>query len=250
MADLKLDKEKLAKKYIDQGVNSRDAPILTTLENLFDFPLWKISLDALLNEDIYHEEFYQARFFYEINDDGYVKSLSMGGFEGELLQFIPEQICYLRDIEELDLSVNSIRAIPELIGNLTSLKYLDLTNNYIQNVPESLGELKSLRFLDLACNKIAKIPESIYKSKSIKYFSAAGNDRFGPFPMIRISINDAKKLMKKPEKDFYEVYHNTNTHTCGEEIIHIKPYSIICPKCQVELKLWEFGIIENVIFFD
>jgi Leucine-rich repeat (LRR) protein len=68
----------------------------------------------------------------------------------EELTELPEGLCALAGLEELDLRECGLTALPEGIRGLAGLKRLDLGSNVeLTTLPEGLGLLRSLVHLDL-----------------------------------------------------------------------------------------------------
>lgn len=88
---------------------------------------------------------------------------------------IPDDLCTMVSLVELDLSFNHISALPNNIGKLQNLDKLLMTNNDLtMRLPESFQELSSLRELDVRYNKLqnidvlARLPklENLYCSRN------------------------------------------------------------------------------------
>ena len=133
----------------------------------------------------------------------------MRGFPGTLetvqavgiaLNRIDLRILQLKNIRNVDLSKNCIKAFPECIkdvrlvelklsGNkitefpeeiccgelVQSLKVLDLARNELAYLPHKFPSFKSLVQLRLDCNKLQMLPRTFGKMSSLKYFSASNN---------------------------------------------------------------------------
>ncbi|XP_071998532.1 DISP complex protein LRCH3 isoform X2 [Engystomops pustulosus] len=73
------------------------------------------------------------------------------------LDSLPEEICHLRHLTELDVSCNEIQTLPQQIGKLESLRDLNIRRNHLMRLPEELADLPLVR-LDFSCNKVTSIP--------------------------------------------------------------------------------------------
>jgi Leucine-rich repeat (LRR) protein len=132
--------------------------------------------------------------------------ISVLHLDGNLLQFLPQELCclinlkklYLQDnqlvklqpsdpifklihLEELFLSQNKIEELSGDISKLTNLRTLDLTNNRIKSLPVELSELTKLKRLDLTENPCAFPNDTICKqgTKKILQFLAEEKRRVG-----------------------------------------------------------------------
>ena len=88
---------------------------------------------------------------------------------------LPDTLADLRNLEELDLGRNGIRAVPPQVASLRRLKKLSLDYNEIRDVPAFVGELKNLEELSLNANGGARLPQSLAGVKGLKVFM--GNNR-------------------------------------------------------------------------
>lgn len=119
-------------------------------------------------------------------------NLSLNPIEGE----IPESFFTLRKLESLNLKNNLISGeLSENFSKLKQLKFLDLSNNnFSGNIPESISELSSLQFLKIYSNELSgKIPESLGQLSNLKEMLLSSNNLIGPLPQ---SLGDLKELEK------------------------------------------------------
>jgi len=77
------------------------------------------------------------------------------------INYVPEEISELENLEYLNLGFNQITVIPESIGNLVNLKKLILTANELNSIPNNIGNLINLDTLHLMFNSIDSLPETI-----------------------------------------------------------------------------------------
>ncbi|XP_030973866.1 receptor-like protein 11 [Quercus lobata] len=135
---------------------------------------------------------------------------------------IPSQLFHLRNLQYLDLSVNSIQGeLPrDGFGNLTKLVHLDLWNNPFINgsIPSQLFHLRYLQYLDLSSisfhgtlsGEVAslqnlrvlkldaifysenELPKEIWNLTKLHHLSLAVNNFFGKIPSS--SIMNLKEL--------------------------------------------------------
>ncbi|XP_070577506.1 leucine-rich repeat-containing protein 58-like isoform X1 [Ptychodera flava] len=88
---------------------------------------------------------------------------------------LPEEIGFLRGLEELFLQYNCLTEIPESIGNLEKLEELDCKNNRIKKLPNSLGNMVSLNILNVTNNMLQTFPRSIGKCVELEELCAHSN---------------------------------------------------------------------------
>lgn len=146
-----LSKRNFSKKYINEGVNLSDAPLLGLLEILTGQNLSKVGLNEELNK------LYACN--YRINKEGNIIGIYLYGYHSFKINLIPEQIFSLKFLEELILRQQNIKSIPDSIKKLKFLKRLDLMSNKINKIPRIINELISLKFLDLEDNLIKEQPK-------------------------------------------------------------------------------------------
>jgi len=91
---------------------------------------------------------------------------------------IPNSICYLEHLCELDLRLNQLSGpIPDTLGNVTALKRLHLHHNRLSSdIPEKIGLLTRLEVLDLRGNQLSgKVPPSLSSLKNLRYLGLRSN---------------------------------------------------------------------------
>ena len=70
------------------------------------------------------------------------------------------------ELEEVQLSKNTITAIPPL-GGLTALKSFTINNNSLTEIPESIGKCAALEEFAAASNSIAAVPERLVHARPL-----------------------------------------------------------------------------------
>ena len=149
---------------------------------------------------------------------GFPESLEIVQAVGIALNRIDTRILHLKNIQNVDLSNNSIKSLPDCIkdvrltelklsgnkiaefpdticlGELTkSLKVLDLARNELTFLPHQFPNMKSLVQLRLDCNQLQVLPRTFGKMASLKYLSASNNKLVvlpPSFPKLRLDSLD------------------------------------------------------------
>ncbi len=107
---------------------------------------------------------------------GCLKMLTSLDLESNNLEKIPETVCDLEQIINLNLSYNKIKTLPNNFGNLKRLNLLNLSRNQLEILPEGLSSLKFLERLYLQCNKLKSLPEDFYTLPSLRFLSLQSNN--------------------------------------------------------------------------
>ncbi len=146
---------KFSQNYINKGVNTIEAKVLSILEVLKGNRLEKVNIIC----DVIHWEY---ALNYKINKEGniigiYINDEKMG------IGIFPELICTLKYLQELVLPQSSLEFLPNCIGELHNLRYLDLSFNRINYIPESINELVNLEYFNLNDNEMSEEELSFLK---------------------------------------------------------------------------------------
>ncbi|CAN1834943.1 Receptor-like protein 6 [Linum perenne] len=99
--------------------------------------------------------------------------------------YIPPSICYMKDLDILDLSTNHINGIPPCLTSLPSLRVLSLRNNQLSGMrPGGFAPNCTLRSLDVNQNYLyGKLPESLGLCKDLEVVDVGKNYLTGKFPL-------------------------------------------------------------------
>ncbi len=114
------------------------------------------------------------------SDDTEITEIANGkalDLSGQGLQKLPEYVLARTDLEELDISNNSLTgALPSEIGKLTKLKVLNASNNSMTGVPAEIGHLPKLEVLDLSNNQLTGLPNELGQLNNLKVLNLSGNN--------------------------------------------------------------------------
>lgn len=111
-----------------------------------------------------------------------LKSLNISGFEGGYYSFdqriskIPSTLFSLPQLEELNLSNNSLTTISTAISALRNLTSLNLSNNKLLTFPDAITQLHNLRTLDLRGNQLKTISNSISQLQNLQSLNLSNNE--------------------------------------------------------------------------
>nr|KAJ0222943.1 hypothetical protein LSAT_V11C200062110 [Lactuca sativa] len=88
------------------------------------------------------------------------------------LKSLPQSICSLQHLKDLDLESCAIEELPEDIGYLESLEWLNLRLTLVKHLPNSICMLKRLKTLLLSrCYVFEKLPEDLGLLESLEELS-------------------------------------------------------------------------------
>lgn len=105
---------------------------------------------------------------------------------------IPKSIKYFNEITNVNLSHNTITEIPDELCMLKNLVNLNIKYNKISTIPSSIKNLENLKKLDISHNEIEEIPEELYLMKSLEVL----NIKFNMVRWISSSIKGLENLIK------------------------------------------------------
>ncbi|MBD3311901.1 hypothetical protein GF352_00350 [archaeon] len=121
------------------------------------------------------------------------------GFTSDYMNYLPDSIAFLENLEILDLRDNNLKKLPD-IGGLTKLKKLDLQGNHLTYLPDSIGELINLEELYLEENSLTMLPESIVELEKLEKLYLRRNKPFNQLPKDIGKMKNLKELCVRNTK--------------------------------------------------
>jgi len=112
------------------------------------------------------------------------------GLSGKLLSKVPEAVCELTELEELNLSDNYLKELPASINKLRNLRRLILGGNQLRELPHSICELSNLFGLSVENNKLSVLPSNIKHLRNLRYLFLYKNQ----LTTLPDGIDEMKKL--------------------------------------------------------
>lgn len=104
-----------------------------------------------------------------------VEKVTLLDIIGVKIRSIPPEICYLKNLEELQLKNNELSQLPKEIGSLIKLKSLIVQKNQLTQLPVEIGSLKELERLFLNENKLEQLPIEIGNLQHLEEFLLHNN---------------------------------------------------------------------------
>lgn len=162
---------------------------------------------------------------------------------------LPSEIGNLQELEILYASNNKLTSLPPEIGQLSGLQSLYLRDNCLESLPQELQQLTNLKNLDLRKNPLSipeEIIETIHKPASIVKFyleyqevkeanyNTVKTILVGPSGVGKTTL--AKLLQGKP-------FNKKHVPTTG---LNIHSWTAIVDNAEIEVRLWDFGSVENM----
>lgn len=126
-------------------------------------------------------------------DIGSLCSLEELFLQYNCLTSLPESICELSNLMELDVKNNRLTNLPCDFGSMTSLIILSLTNNHIASLPQSVGKLCNLQELSLHSNHLTELPDKLCDLVNVKIIYA-GENRLTTLPVRFGELVDLEEL--------------------------------------------------------
>ncbi|KAL0577854.1 cysteinyl-tRNA synthetase [Marasmius crinis-equi] len=84
-------------------------------------------------------------------------SMTLLNISNNKFKVLPNVVCELKNLRDLDISFNMIEELPEEIEKLQKLEHLIVTGNRLTSIPKQCAKLHSLRRLDCRRNTIADL---------------------------------------------------------------------------------------------
>jgi hypothetical protein len=100
------------------------------------------------------------------------KYLDLSGFD---LEEIPEELGWLVQLTELNLSNNRLVNLPGWLSNLSHLNKLHLQYNQLDDLPDYIGRFANLAWLNLSGNQLTRLPPTVGKLTGLIGLDLQGN---------------------------------------------------------------------------
>ncbi|KAI9245437.1 hypothetical protein BY458DRAFT_551481 [Sporodiniella umbellata] len=105
----------------------------------------------------------------------HMKHLQLGSvYGGNQLIYLPENITYMPQLEELDVSFNQLRALPDHFV-LPSLAVLNVSNNHLDVLPKSIALCNQLKSLNVSKNHLTSLPSVLMNLRQLELFDISEN---------------------------------------------------------------------------
>ncbi|XP_040215882.1 leucine-rich repeat-containing protein 39 isoform X1 [Rana temporaria] len=91
------------------------------------------------------------------------------------ISHLPDQLCKLKQLTNLDLSMNQFSSIPRAVLDLPALEWLDMGSNRISEIPKEIDKMQTLHTLWLQRNEISELPDSISCLKNLSTLVLTNN---------------------------------------------------------------------------
>ncbi len=104
-------------------------------------------------------------------------SLVLWEHHNDLLEEALAHASFFPELEELDISLNSLTTLPKAIRHLASLKRLDVSGNYLSRLEDIvyISYLTNLCELNLSTNRLTNLPEAIKNLENLRKFNCSHN---------------------------------------------------------------------------
>ncbi|XP_062898569.1 leucine-rich repeat and death domain-containing protein 1-like [Mobula hypostoma] len=127
----------------------------------------------------------------------------------EEIRDLPDELCNLTNLKELDISNNELKAIPARIGEMKNLEKLVAAYNNITYLPKSLTELVKLKCINIRGNKLSSLPSDFGQLQSLEEIDLKENLLVRPPKLVceggkRIEIEQYLKYAYAKDKIFLE----------------------------------------------
>jgi len=90
---------------------------------------------------------------------------------------IPDWICGLKKLREVDFESNKLKYFPDCFTELQQIEILFFSDNMIQHLPEKIGSFSNLRKIQANSNMIKKLPNEFYGLSNLEYCFLEGNSQ-------------------------------------------------------------------------
>lgn len=94
---------------------------------------------------------------------------------GTGLREVPDSVCRLRELRELNLSNNQLTSLPSSIVLLGALQHLNIAKNILSELPAAFGMMPVLRLLNANNNRLVRLPDSFGQLAQLRVLRLGAN---------------------------------------------------------------------------
>ncbi|XP_043546216.1 leucine-rich repeat and death domain-containing protein 1-like isoform X1 [Chiloscyllium plagiosum] len=162
---------------------------------------------------------------------------------------LPDELCNLTELRELDISYNALTSIPANIGEMKNLERLVAAYNKITYLPKSLTTLTNLLSINLRGNALTSLPTNFGQLQSLKEIDLNENPLVRPPKIVCEGgtltpiVQYLKYAYEKDKKFLKKVLQLIPNHVSPEDFgyfcakLHLPASDIIAlEKSRLELK--------------
>lgn len=132
-----------------------------------------------------------------INSLHTLRNLRNMTLKGNKLRALPNEMGVLKTLQTLSLQDNLLTRLPRHIEGLSSIQRLDLKNNDLAYLPDAIGRLTSLKVLDISENKrLLELPrtmEALQKDIKLLISNSMRSLASPPYQVVKNGIPDMKR---------------------------------------------------------
>lgn len=126
-------------------------------------------IKILSEEELDNAELYMGFKEAEAVPKDSVFKLSLGGYDEEKIETLPEKLLDYPYLQVLLIAQSSLKELtPNILKELLNLQKLYLYDNELEVLPKEIGELKHLTYLDILGNDITEFPKEMTRLKKLK----------------------------------------------------------------------------------
>lgn len=164
----------------------------------------------------------------------YWSNLQILELRNNSLQNLPNDLPdKLKNLKNLNLSMNALMVVPECITKMARLRALNLSYNQLKNIPEEIANMPKLSSLDFSHNKLTQLSDAICHMPQLAHLNISDNkffhvklelierfgkdctDQFSPYERFRSAKNkwrqfNSSRLVTNAEKYFDAIHGDIN----------------------------------------
>jgi len=102
------------------------------------------------------------------SNSDYLKSIRSLWIKDYEMEWLPNEIFLLENLEDLDITAQPIKYLPDNISDFKKLNGLFATDAALEKIPDTLFDIEGLDFVKLAGNNIKELPDNTWKFKGFE----------------------------------------------------------------------------------
>lgn len=158
-------------------------------------------------------------------------------------EVFPEAVCQMHNLEQLDISFNTISKLPPGLGKLTELRCLNVAGNQVSEFPPESSELVNLVELDCRRNNITdllvicKLPRLQTLRADHNAVSALDLSLGPSFKTLEVTNNDITRLTLIPDSTQTRTFSLTHLDISHAKLSSLNDFALTALTSLISLKL-------------